>query len=169
MTLSPDFDESVPGAAVLEEERELARTEQSAAHTARAQSDRERARLAELSEMAVRDAAQQVSVSDAQRQGRLVVERALQEEQERRQAAESKARETEWALEKAEQLLRAHEETAQFYMAKAREEAAKASDAQATNTASAIELAEMAGAAHASAMGEVRSYLIQVCHLLLRR
>ena len=47
-------------------------------------------------------------------------------------------------------------------MAKAREEAAKASDAQATNTASAIELAEMAGAAHASAMGEVRSHRILI-------
>ncbi len=34
-------------------------------------------------------------------------------------------------LEKAEQLLRAHEETAQSYMAKAREEATKA---KATNT-----------------------------------
>ena len=42
-------------------------------------------------------------------------------EERRRQQAELRARETEWALEKAEQLLRAHEETSGFYIQKAKQ------------------------------------------------
>eukprot|EP01048_Picozoa_sp_COSAG05_P008786 COSAG05_NODE_687_length_7922_cov_7.188035_9_plen_77_part_00 len=57
-------------------------------------------------------------------QARRRAEHALQSEERRRQQAELRARETEWALEKAEQLLRAHEEASGFYIQKVRGRAA---------------------------------------------
>jgi hypothetical protein len=141
--------------AKLEEEKKLAESIKSQAETVRANMDVERRRLAEVAEVAAREAAEQDRSSAMDREARVIAEEGLVEEQKRRQEAEARARETEWALEKAEQLLRAHEETADFYMAKARDEAVKASQAQTQSLHAGHLAAEMSQAAHLAAVGQL--------------
>ena len=86
----------------------------------------ERNQFAEVAEAATREATELDLSRALDHQARVVAEEGLAEEQKRRQEAEARATEVELALAKAEELLRAHEETAYFYMTKAQDEAAKA-------------------------------------------
>ena len=139
----------------IEEEQKLAEDIKSQAEVVRAQSDAEQKRLAELAEMASREAAEQDQTSKVDRMARIVAEEKLIEEERKRQEAEARAREVEWALEKAEQLLRAHEETADFYMTKARDEAAKASKAENQKLHMGHMAAEMTQVAQLAAIGQL--------------
>lgn len=139
----------------VEEERKLAEDIKTQAETVRAQSDAEQKRLGELAEMASREAAEHDQTSKVDRMARTVAEQKLIEEERRRQEAEARAREVEWALEKAEQLLRAHEETADFYMTKARDEAAKASKAENQKLHMGHMAAEMTQVAQLATIGQL--------------
>eukprot|EP01043_Picozoa_sp_COSAG02_P005815 COSAG02_NODE_160_length_32694_cov_18.496947_9_plen_1666_part_00 len=110
-------------AAEAKLEEEMQRAESIEAQ--RADMDVERKRLAEMAHVATREAAELDRSRALDHEARVIAEEGLVEEQKKRKEAEARAMETELALAKAEQLLRAHEETADFYMAKAQEEAAK--------------------------------------------
>jgi hypothetical protein len=84
-------------------------------------------------EMAVRVAAENTRQVMFERQARGKAEDSAKAENLARQMAEQRTREAEWALEKAEQLLKAHEETAEFYLNRAREEASLAAQASCFN------------------------------------
>ena len=87
----------------------------------------------EEAEMAVRVAAENARQIMFERQARGKAEDSAKAENLSRQMAEQRTREAEWALEKAEQLLKAHEETAEFYLNRAREEASLAAQASCFN------------------------------------
>ena len=74
-------------------------------------------------------------------------------EERRRQQAELRARETEWALEKAEQLLRAHEETSGFYIQKAKQASEEAGRQQQQAARAAADLQAQRGQGGGSGSG----------------